>query len=294
MQPKNRAINFFETPIPYLLPAGLFLGIFILYPLLQNIWISFFDWSVASRTRPFIGLDNYRGLLTSTEFFQALGNSLIWTLIGVSLQLFLGLLLSLALDKDSPSYHVGQFIALLPWIMPGVVAALMWRWMLQADLGVINQSLIQLGLIQRPILWLSNSRLALGSVIATQTWKSMPFWILMLTARLKSLDTHLLEAASIDGAKPFQLILYIKLPHLVPAIKAVAALMVVWTFQFFDIIYAMTGGGPGFSTTTLPLLMYRAGFESFRFGRSASIAVITALIVLLMGIPFIKRLAKEL
>lgn len=281
-------------PYLYVMPSLVLMGLLLFFPIARNAFISFFEWGVHTGSKPFVGFQNYVDLIGERWFFRVLLNTFVWTIIGVGLQLLLGLGFTLALDETSQRYgKIHRFVLLVPWVLPGVIVALMWRWMLQADLGVFNQLLIEVGLIDTPILWLSEDYLALPAAIIANTWKATPFWIIMLTAQLVALPDELVQAARIDGASNVQLIRYIKLPHLWPTVVSVGVLVTIWTFKFFDMIWIMTRGGPGVASTTLTVQTYRIAFENFRFGRSAAMGMITLFILMIFSIPYIRNVRNE-
>jgi multiple sugar transport system permease protein len=178
-------------------------------------------------------------------------------------------------------------------VMPGVIIALIWNFMLQADLGVVNQMLQALGWIDKPIVWF-NEQLAMESVIVANTWKAFPFWLIMLLAGLQSISRDQIEAARIDGANRSRLIWHIKLPGLRPIFAATGVLTTIWTLNYFDLIYVMTKGGPGIATSTFPVYTYNLGFQMFRFGEAATMSIISMVLIFMLCIPYIRMMINNL
>ncbi len=282
------------TPYIFIFPALALISFIVVFPISNCFFISLLKWDLRYISRTFIGLENYKNILFSENFLKVLITTVIWTVVGVSLQMIIGLILANFVQRKKHGAKVLQVLFLLPWVIPGIVVSIIWSWMLQADLGIINNVLMQIGLIKEPILWLSDKKLALGSVIAVNTWKAFPFWFLMLYAGLLSLPSELLEAAKIDGANELQLFWYIKIPHLMPVIAATGVVTTIWTLNYFDLIYVMTRGGPGTSTSTLPIYTYRLGFQFFKFGESAAMAIISLVVIVLLCIPYIKMMMPSL
>lgn len=275
---------------PYLLilPAALFFLLVIAFPLGYNLVISLFKWNASSPVRTWLGLKNYQDILQSNAFLTVLSNTIIWTVCGVASQMLIGLLLALIVNSLRRGQGLLRSVFMLPWILPGVVVCLIWSWMLQADLGIINGLLRQMKLISSPILWLGDKKYALFSVIAVNTWKAFPFWFITLLAGLQNLPEDQLEAARIDGANGLATFLHIKLPHLLPVISTTGVVTTMWTLNYFDLIFIMTNGGPGRATSTMPVYTYLLGFQSYKYGQSAAMAILSLILMALLCIPYVR------
>jgi len=280
----------------YLMPAVIIMLVILAYPIGYNFVISFFQWNLRSPERPFIGFENFHRMITDEHFLSILSNTFVWTALGVVLQMILGI--GLAIFVDSALRGFGRkymrTIALIPWLIPGVVTALMWRWMMQSDVGIINSTLMATGLTGENILFLSSPNIAMFSLIFVNTWKATPFWFLMITAALQSKPVDQIEAATIDGASFLSILRYVLLPHLSPVITATGVLTTIWTLNYFDVIWVMTRGGPMNATSTLPIYTYRLAFEFNNFGRSAAMAVITLIITSIICIPYARKMFLNL
>ncbi len=280
--------------LPYLLPAIMIMVVMLGFPIVYNFILSFMKWAIKDPTHPFIGFQNYINVVTDSHFPKVLTTTVLWTLAGVVLQMVIGIGLALFVESLTRGRKMMRIIMLIPWIIPGVVTALMWKWLLQSDVGLINYILMSTGITEKNVLFLSQPNLAILSLILVNTWKATPFWFLMIIAGLQSKPTDQLEAARLDGANGVQVLRYVILPHLSPIIASTGVLTTIWTLNYFDLIWVVTKGGPLNATTTLPIFIYRQAFEFNDFGASAATAVISFVVVTLISIPYIKRMFKNL
>ena len=217
-------------------------------------------------------------------------NTLIWTAAGVFLQMLTGVTLAIFVDDLGRGKKYMRTIILLPWLIPGVVTALMWKWMTQADVGIINYLLMRSGLTTENILFMSSPAFALPTLIFVNLWKAVPFWFLMITAALQNKPLEQIESATLDGARYPRILRCIILPHLSPVIASTGVLTTIWTLNYFDLIWTTTRGGPMDATSTLPIYTYRLAFEFNDFGRSAALAVVSLIIVSLVCVPYMRRI----
>lgn len=270
-----------KDPLPYLLIAPamtIMLGILV-YPALSSIWISFHNVKLRSDTAPFNGLANYRAILQSDLLYIVLRNSFIWTLGSMALQFFLGFSTALILDRLGGTGNFLRGLLIIPWVMPGIVIAFIWRWMLNADWGVINWFLLQLGLIPKYQPWLARDGTAMLSLIVANGWKGFPFWMIMLSAGLKAINQDMYDAAAVDGASGWRTLWYVIIPLLRFPLFVTSTLAFIWTFNYFDLIYALTGGGPVDATRTVPLYIYDTAFTGFRMGEASAASVLLLLMM---------------
>jgi len=283
-------------PYLYLIPAVVIMLAILAYPIVYNFGISFFQWTLRSPERPFVGLENYINVITDRSFLPVLRNTFVWTVLGVVCQMIVGIGLALIADSMLNKRRRGyvRTLALIPWLIPGVVTALMWRWMFMSDVGIINSTLMSTGITSENILFISSPEIAMFTVIFVNTWRAAPFWFLMITAGLQSKPVDQIEAAKIDGARYHSILRYVILPHLSPVITATGVLTTIWTLNYFDLIWVTTKGGPMNATSTLPIYTYRLAFEFNNFGRSAAMAVITLLIAAIICIPYARKMFMNL
>jgi multiple sugar transport system permease protein len=265
-----------------LLPSALVLFVLIALPTYSVVIYSFQEVQVGSDSYPFVGLDNFRWALGSAVLWTTLLNTLIWVVGSVGLEMVLGVSLALLLNRTFLGRGVARAIVFAPYLIPTVVAVLVWRYMFHDVLGVINYFLIKLGLLDTPINWLSSPQVAMITVIIVGVWKFTPFVVLAILGVLQAIPQDQYEAAKIDGASDWQQFLKITLPHILPIFLLTALLRSIWAFHKFDIIYLLTGGGPIGSTTTLPILVYQKAFADFEIGRASAVAMITAFLLILL------------
>ncbi|MDC7289877.1 sugar ABC transporter permease [Blautia schinkii] len=282
------------APYLYLVPATLIIIVMLGFPIIYNIGVSTFKWTLMSSEKVFTGFDNYIAILTDEKFIKIVTTTLVWTLLGVVLQMLIGIGMALFVDKLNVGKKFVRVSMLIPWIIPGVVTALMWKWMLQADLGIINYLLMHLGITEKNVLFMSDPNIALFTLVMVNTWKATPFWFLMITAGLQSKPVDQMEAATMDGARYHHVVRYVILPHLSPVIASTGILTAIWTLNYFDLIWATTKGGPMDATSTLPVYTYRLAFEFNDFGRAAAMAVISLVIISVACIPYMKKMFDNL
>ncbi|MFF2091422.1 carbohydrate ABC transporter permease [Paenibacillus sp. NPDC058174] len=280
------------VPYLYLLPSLAVIVSLLAYPLFYNLYVSLHRWQLSKPDKPFTGFANFKDILTDDIFKHVLLTTIIWTVCGVVLQMAAGLLAALFVDERRRSKGILRSVLLLPWVLPGVVTALMWSWMLQSDMGIVNDILRYLHLIDKDISWLGPD-MALGTLVFVNTWKAFPFWFLMLLAALQDIPDDQLEAARIDGARWFSIVRYIKVPHLTPIIGATGVITTIWTLNYFDLIWVTTKGGPMDATSTLPIYTYRLAFEFFDFGKSSAMALISLVIIGIICSPYMRAMLRS-
>ena len=279
MTPRARRTPWLD---PFILPTVAVLGVVIGYPVVYTLVLSTQQFNLLD-TAParFIGGANYTHLTTDPIFWSSLVNTAIYTLGSVTIAAFIGLVLALLTENLLGwRFRAVRALLLTPWAVPFVVVAFLFRYMYLQDGGVINAVLLRLGLIAQPVLWLNNATLALPAIMVANIWTMVPFFFLLLSAALAAVPTEVIEAASIDRAGTFSMIIYIKLPFLKSALLVSSLLMVISNVNDFAKIWAMTEGGPGYSTTTLVVYVYRLAFEDFNFGYASAIGVVWLMLLL--------------
>lgn len=281
----------------FIAPALIYMLLMIGYPVLYNIAISFTDLSAFNlaqgKTKNFIGFENYKTIFSNSLMYVAIRNTMIYTIISISIQFTLGLLFALLFNKKFAIAKPLRGALVISWMMPITVTALLFKYMLSSDVGVINYFFVQLGIIQEPIPWLLKPSTAIWGPIMANSWVGVPFNMLLLTTGLSSISDEVYESASIDGANAFKRFKYITLPLLGPAILSVLVLGFVYTFKVFDLIFVMTGGGPINATEVLATYSYRLSFSQYKFGEGASVANILFLILFCIALVYLKLLKKE-
>lgn len=280
-----------------LLPSAVLLVLLFFVPALKVVMMSFQDVSPEVGSGPFVGLENFRWAIKDKQFLNALLNTLLWTFGSVSLEMLIGLGIALLLHQSFFLRGGVRALILSPYLIPTVVAVLVWRYMFHDIFGVINYVLTELKIISTPLPWINSVDRAMLSVILVGTWKFFPFCVIALLGILQSIPLEQYEAARIDGARAWQQFWMITLPHIMPIFLLTALLRTIWTFHKFDIIYLLTGGGPLNATTTLPLFVYFKGFVDFQMGRAAAVALIAfgiLAIFLIIYVILLKRVEARL
>ena len=277
----------------FVAPAALVIFLVVALPLARSLWMSLFD-IVLTRPgeEPFVGLGNYIEQLTSGDFWGAAGRALYFTVVSTALELSLGLALALLMDQPLRGRWLLRTIIILPWALPTIVNALMWRWIDNAEYGSLNALLTQTGLISDYQPWLSNSDTAMWMVIIADVWKMTPLVAILLLAGLQSVDRELVEVARVDGAGFRQIFRYILLPLLTPMILIVLVLRTMEAFKVFDIIWIMTHGGPANSTQTIAIYAYQTAYGGFDFGRGAALGYLMALVIMVLAAVYIRLLGR--
>jgi multiple sugar transport system permease protein len=283
-------------PYFFVLPALLFLVIFLLYPIFTTLLFSFEQVDVGglmTGDTPFVGLQNYHNVLTDKVFLSSLSVSLIFTAACIVFQYSLGFLLALLFNNRFPLVGLMRASVLVAWMLPVVVSGTIFKWMLQTDSGIVNYVLSVLGLIHVPLHWLTDTKLALWGPIIANIWIGIPFNMTILLAGLQGISPALYEAAAVDGANGFQRFLYITIPQMRASSLIVLTLGVIYTLNVFDLIYIMTGGGPVNATEVLPLYAYQISFNQFDLGGGAAVAVLMLLFLLAVSAVYLLLIRNE-
>ena len=268
-----------------LAPAFFFLIAFYLYPTLFNLQNSFTDLNLFRLRKggEWVGISNYLELLSSREFGRVLYNTTVWlTIVGVSVRIVLGLLLAFLINS-----------ATRPKSRRAIVAVVIWRWILDPQVGVVNEILLSTGLVAEPIAFLSEIDLVWPALITIITWNTLPLVTLTFLASLKSLPVELLEAAAVDGASKLQAARHIIIPHMMPAIIVMTLMSTFWTFNNFVYVWLTTGAGPGTFTNVMATEVYIKAFVDGRMGYSSAVGIVMAALMTLFGIIYLRFVARE-
>jgi len=276
-----------------LLPSVLIILGVTLQPVITTLYLSFFKTTLGKITPDiFVGFSNYVGLLRDPLFWQTIQRTLYFTVISVSLELIIGLAIAQLIHSHPPGWQFLRTSLIIPWAIPTIVNATMWRWIYNADYGALNGLLVGLGIIDRYIPWLTYPRTAMNLVILADIWHSVPFIALILQAALATLPTELEEAAAVDGANALQRFLFIRLPLLRSAILVALVIRTVEAFRVFDIIYVITNGGPAFGTVTVSFLTYLETFSYGNIGRGSAVSFLISIFTLIMAFIYIRLLYR--
>ncbi|HET8576846.1 MAG TPA: sugar ABC transporter permease [Methylomirabilota bacterium] len=285
-----------ERALPYLLiaPAALILGSVFVYPALENGWLSLWSWKLtAPERRTFVGLGNYIDLFAGNALFrQALGFTLLYTVVTLVVSLGLGLAAALLLHPVATSRRLVVALLLLPYMMSPVATGLGWGLIWGRDFGLANYLL---GAVFRhePLAWLADPTLAAIALMTTEVWRSVPFVTLVLLAGLAAIPAELGEAARIDGASAWQELWRVTLPLLLPSLSVVIVFETIFKLRVFDLIIALTGGGPGTSTHSLGVVLYRFYFRYFDGGAAAAVGIVLLLLGGVFALLYLRLAGTE-
>ncbi|WP_374717303.1 carbohydrate ABC transporter permease [Geobacillus thermodenitrificans] len=279
----------------FVIPSLLFIFAFLIFPILYNIIISFQDVTIMNLhgEKNFVGLENYSKVIDSSEFSSSLYNSFKFTLICILFQFIIGFALALFFNINFPGRNIMRSLLLIAWMTPIVITATLFKWLFSSDYGIFNYLLMNLGIIDQPIDWLTEKGTALYTTIIANIWIGIPFNMIILLSGLQSLPKELYEAARIDGAGRIRQFVYITLPLMKPTIMILLMLGIIYTFKVFDLIFIMTGGGPVNASTVLPLYAYKLAFIQFDFSSGAVVASIMFIILLLLSSIYLWLIRKE-
>lgn len=289
---QRRKINIW----PYLLiaPALIVVIAVVFIPVLNSIFLSFQNYNfMRPHLNGFIGFENYKNILFhDDQFWPSFWRTIIWVVFGVGFQFVFGFMLALLLNKKFRGRGVARSISLIPWVTPGVLIGLMWRWIFDGNYGVLNDILLKLGIIQDKIAFLANRSTAFPSVILTIIWQGVPFFALMLMAGLQGIPGELYEAADIDGANGFQKLFRITIPSLKNTIFVTTLLRIIWVANSVDVIMNMTEGGPSYATQTLSVYIFQKA-NSQDLGYAAAMSILLALLLSIVAVPYLKNMFKN-
>jgi multiple sugar transport system permease protein len=266
-----------EPLLPYLLifPTLLIILSILIYPIIQGIATSVYrSEGLQPGTGRFVGLDNYLRLLTDKEFWNAVRVTVLyafWCIVGT---LAVGLGTALLLNLRFAGRGLARVIMTLPWAVPEVAASLIWIWMLNPDVGIVNVLATRLGLLTQNIRWLNQIEWALPTMLFVTIWKVFPFSSVVLLTALQAVPEELYEVAAIDGASPVQSFRHVTMPGIRPTLTLLTLLVTIWSLKRFTLIWVMTQGGPVGQTETLGLIVYRTAFKFFDMGYAAAIGVV--------------------
>ena len=257
-------------------------GVLMYYPMIGMVIESLYSTSFINPKPQFVGPDLYWRVFASGEFSAIVWNSCVWTISVVLLQNALGFLTALLLNQRLPTTGLMRSLILLPWVLPGVVGAILWRFMYDPQLGLINSFLIRLGLTDQGLAWLAGASTAMAAAIIAAVWKGFPFSTVVYLAALQNVDQEQIEAAIMDGASRLRRMLYVVLPAMREVIVTNLLLTTILTFNYFDMIWVLTRGGPQNATHIFPTKIYELGFGQFRFGEAATYGVFSIVVLALL------------
>lgn len=289
----NMGIYKKKTGLLLATPAIFFLLVLIVYPVVYNLWVSLYDVNFFSNKFTFVGFKNYIQELKNPAFWKAFYVDVLWTAGSVFGQLFFGLLAAILINKETKGIAVFRTLFLIPYILPVVSVTLTWKWISNDLWGILSFWMQKFNMLPPDTSPLGDTKLALPFVIIISIWRFFPFAMISYWGALRSIPTEEYEAAAIDGASSFKTFLYVSLPHLKSTTIVLLILRSIWTFNYYDMIYLLTAGGPAQATTHLPILIHQRGIGQFKFGSAAAIAIMSGVVFVVFSIFYLKTQEKS-
>lgn len=280
---------------PYLLvaPALVVVLTVVFVPVVNAILMSFQNYDLR---RPsgigYVGFKNYLAVLSDPLFWRSLWKTVVWVAVGVGLQFVFGFILALLLNRNFVGRGLARSLSLIPWVTPGVLIGLMWRWIFDGNYGVLNDILLKLGLIRDKVPFLAQESTAFPAVILTIIWQGIPFFALMLLAGLQSIPEELYDAADVDGANGVQKFFLVTIPSLKGVIYVTTLLRIIWVANSVDVIFNLTEGGPAYTTQTLSVYIFNKG-NSLNLGYSATMSIMLALALSVVAVLYLRNIFKN-
>lgn len=275
--------------VMFIVPFLMACLVFMVYPVVQVIRMSFY---YRNPLRPdvwtFIGLDNFRAIFDDPLFWDSFLQATIWTFSSIALQTVLGVAIALLLHNPLRGINIFRGILMFPYIVPTAVIALMWTWLFNPEIGIVNYMLFSVGLIDENVYWLSTPNMAMASTIMLNVWKYTPFVVICVLAKLQTVPLELYDAAKVDGAGPVRRFFNITLPQLAEVLMVVIVFRTIWTFNKFEEIYLLTKGGPGTSTFNLAIYSYEQSIANLKLGVGAATGVVMMVILLLGSVLYLR------
>lgn len=280
-----------KTLILFFLPGAIFMSAFLIYPIITMVYDSFFQIGLTG-DRVFIGFDNYTRAFTAGGFMKQLKNTLVYILIAVSFETILGIIFALFFELNYKGSKIVRSLMIAPLMVAPLVAGLIWKLMLSSNFGIVNELLTRIGILSSSsdILWLADSRWSLISCCIADIWLTTPFMMLMVLAGLQSVDTSMIEAAKIDGANFLQQIFYVKLPVIKAILFTALSVRIIDAARTFDIIWAMTEGGPNSSSETISIIIYKTLTRFNDTGYASAMGVIFIFVLVVFTLIFMQNL----
>jgi ABC-type sugar transport system permease subunit len=287
LKPKNNLFKLWRpAPLMFLLPALASIGAVSIYPVLLGLWLSFRDTTLASPTDTFIGLGNYRQIVSDSQFWSAWFHTIQFTTASTLLETLLGLMIALVLSERFRGRGIVRAAMLVPWAIPTVVTSKMFGWLFDGQNGIVNYLLHGLGLIPHYVNWYGSPDFALATIIIADVWKTTPFMALLLLAGLQTMPEVLSEASRIDGANAWQHFWYVRLPLLTPTLLIASMFRALDAFRIFDLVYVLTGGGPADATEVLSTFTYKNLFSALQIGYGSALSTIMFITEIVIAVIF--------
>ncbi|OOP73182.1 ABC transporter permease [Clostridium beijerinckii] len=280
----------------FIVPAVIFMLLFVGYPIIYNILLSLQDVNVMTVNSPikeFVGFKNYIELFKSSVLLVAIGNTLYYTVVCIIFQFVLGFAFALFFNIEFTFSKFIRGLVMVSWLIPMTINALSFKFMFSPSGGVINQILMNFHVINQPLDWLLQPNSAMWGLIITNVWVGIPFNMILLTTGLSTIPKSIYESASLDGANWFQKLFYITIPSIKPAILSVLMLGFIYTFKVFDLVFIMTNGGPVNATEVLSTLSYKLSFNQYSYSQGSAVANILFLTLFIVSLFYVKLIKED-
>lgn len=287
MKVKSHAVGYL-----YLLPVALLVSVFLFYPFLNGIVLSFFSTKFGFGEMSFAGFKNYLDILKDNLFTTAVKNSFVWVVVSLVLNTVGPMALAILLNRTFRGKKFTIAAMLIPWLTPVVGFAMMNKWLLEPGLGIVNKILENLGFIHHGINFIGSEHSALATMIILNFWQFCPFGVLLILSALSVISDEQYEAMKVDGANGWRIFIHLIIPVTGNMLGFLLFLGTVWTFSNYSLIYVTTKGGPSFSTYTLPMMIYDKAFNEFNAGQSSALATMAGTFLIIIGIIYFKFLYK--
>ena len=283
-----------RSGVLYVAPAFAIVALVMLYPLLYTLVMGFFENTLFMKAPEFCGVEQYAALFRDKVFTGSIVHTLEWTVGSVVCQFALGFAMALVLHQSFVrGKTVLRILLMVPWVLPSIIGSAVWKWMYNADYGLINYVFSSLGLIDGYQTWLSSPDRAMLSVIAVNVWKMFPYVMLMIEASLQGVSKDLKEAALIDGAGKLDIFRNVTWPAIAPQCYSVLLLLTVWTLNAFTFVYNLTEGGPAHATEVMAMFIYKKAFTDFDFGMASAASTVLFLICMAVSMVYIRMTREE-
>lgn len=280
--------NIKRSGVGYVLPALLVVAVVMLYPLIYTLTMGFFENTLFMEKPEFAGLTQYKKIFSDRVFISSIKNTFLWTFGSVFFQFGLGFIMALVLHQSFVKCKpIIRILLMIPWVTPSIIGSAVWKWMYNADYGIINFIFKNIGLIEENQTWLSDPKVAMWAIIAVNTWKMFPFILLMIEASLQSVSKDLKEAAVIDGANGFHIFQNVTWPSISATCYSTILLMIIWTLNAFTFIYAMTEGGPAHKTEVMAMYIYKRAFMDYDFGIASAASTVLFLLSMVVSLVYL-------
>ena len=286
MKTKQLRVNR-DYPILYLLPAFAVLFILIFLPLVTNIVRSF------SVKDAFPTLENYVDLFHDKQYLNDLKNTFLWLLYTLPFEMILGLFIAVLLNMKIKGRKIYRTMFIIPWVLPASVVCIIWKWMYNADYGILNHILMSIGLIDQYQLWINSATQSLACQAAVYVWKISPFVMIMYLSGLQNISEDIYEAARLDGAGWLRQVFQITIPLLFPVMRSVILVSTIWSLNSVVYVYSITGGGPARSSEIAQIFIYKTGIQQFQFEYSATAANVFLVIVMVIAFIYLQFTQKR-